>query len=172
MVVFTVWYLDYIVRKLPIGHFRKGTVYVEDLAGVSSKNTGKMSDSSALMKVFQNTMPLRIRAIYVLNPGFIFKVLIKIAKFFMKAKIVQRVQIVDDAKLSELVGKKSLAKQYGGEVEYDHKAWVEKVIAEERALDEKEAKERAEAEEKSKSESSAPSVSAPLGAPGGVSWHE
>jgi hypothetical protein len=108
---------------LPLTSWRQGFVYVEDLAGVGMKNV-KMGDNKLVMKAINGVFPFRIAAIYILNPGLFFRFLIKMAKWFMKAKIIKRVHVVDQAGLHEKVPKASLITQFGGDHQYTAADWA------------------------------------------------
>jgi hypothetical protein len=133
---FITWYFERAFTMLPLRSWRQGTIYIEDLGGVGMKNMGSNKDQKALTNAVTNSLPLRISNIYIINPGWIFKVLIKIAKFFMKAKIVQRVEIVDSKTLLEKVPKECVLTEFGGELKFSYEQWLETVAKEEKAKEE------------------------------------
>jgi len=138
---FIVWFFERLMDRLPLRAWRQGTMYIEDLAGVSMKNMGSNKDQKELTDAIINAFPLRIAGILILNPGWIFRVLIRIAKFFMKSKIVKRVEVVDTKQLLEKVGAAAVTTEFGGELKFSYEQWLQQVRKEEAELDEKEAKE-------------------------------
>jgi len=115
-------HLDYLIHlsfslmldnKLDI--HRAGFVYVEELKGVKLSNFD-MKISKSLNADIQNNFPNRVKAIYIMHGGFILKALLKIAKFFVKAKIIARVSTVEMPELLKLIDKSQLITEFGGEL--------------------------------------------------------
>jgi len=104
---------------------RHGFVVVEDLRGIGFKNIDLRIKGKDLLDVF----PGRIQAIYLLHPPFILKPLLRIAKFFVKAKILSRVQIINNYEdLSEYIAPDQLLTDFGGTVHYDHNSHVDEKL--------------------------------------------
>jgi len=126
------WMFERWIRVMPLSAFRRGCVFIEDISGIGRKNMGSTDGQKELMKVVTGTFPFRISAIYVVNPNFMFKGLIKIAKFFMKAKIMKRVYPVTSEALPGLVGgKEKIIKEFGGTLEFSYEAWLARIFEEE-----------------------------------------
>jgi hypothetical protein len=128
---FIVWFFERAFARLPLRAWRQGTIYIEDLNGVGMKNMGSNKDQKALQNAITNALPLRISKIFIVNPGWIFKVLIKIAKWIMKAKIVKRVEVVDQKTLLEKVPKECVLTEFGGEYKFSYDEWIAQVAKEE-----------------------------------------
>jgi len=102
----------------PLDGHRKGFIFVEDLANMSLSNFDS-KNGAELNKAVQNHFPIRIAGILILNPGAIIKVLLKIAKLFVKKKILQRVSTITLNDLDKYIEKSQLLDLFGGSVHYD-----------------------------------------------------
>jgi hypothetical protein len=111
----TMWFQDHWFRLETLDGFRRGVAYVEDLIGftLGHADSGHLKDiiSSLPVRIAvvnelvvvvvdipipcfilnQHKFPLKITHIYVINPGWIFRAAMFIAKAFVKKKILQRV---------------------------------------------------------------------------------
>jgi hypothetical protein len=101
----------------PLDGHRKGFVFIEDLANVGLSNFDT-KNGAELNKAVQNHFPIRIAGILILNPGTIIKVLLKIAKLFIKKKILQRVMTISHADIEKYIEKSQLIDTFGGSVHY------------------------------------------------------
>jgi len=98
-----------------------GIVLVLDMTGLSSSHATEMSPARAqkMMKIFQRTYPVRIKAIHYYNYPKLFDIVFPIIKQFMSEKIKSRLNFHgDDLKsLHKKVPKAILPKELGGELE-------------------------------------------------------
>jgi len=136
MILSALWIFEKSVVTETLDFHRKGIVYVEDLKGIKLKSFG-MQNSKEVSHALTNHLPLRIQAIWILNPGFLFKFLVGFAKLFMKAKIIKRTKCIKHEELTDHISPDNLDAYFGGEVKYDHLAWLQERIDEEERMKEK-----------------------------------
>jgi len=116
-----VYLFKYWLWKEPLDYFRNGMTIVETIKDVSfSKNIDTSRRSQSLMKRLPNTFPFLIKHIYVCDAGFIVKALVKIARLFVKKKIIDRVQILPtrDA-VRQFVEDDQLITEFGGSIKWN-----------------------------------------------------
>jgi len=114
------------ILKETLDCFRNGVTFVESLKNVSiMKNVDTRVSSQKLMKSLPNNFPLLIRSILVVDAGFIIKILLKIAKFFVKKKVIARVRILEKREqLLEYIDSNQLITEFGGTLEFDFDEYV------------------------------------------------
>eukprot|EP01112_Ceratiomyxa_fruticulosa_P009921 TRINITY_DN2605_c0_g1_i1.p1 TRINITY_DN2605_c0_g1~~TRINITY_DN2605_c0_g1_i1.p1 ORF type:complete len:168 (-),score=33.24 TRINITY_DN2605_c0_g1_i1:108-611(-) len=134
----TMFYMDYASFNFPPESHRNGTIVVEDATGLGLKHV-----DTRLFKVIkeagiegnsgmQDLIPGKLKGILILNPPLIIKALFKLARLFMKKKLIQRVQIVTPADIMrDWVSPDNLHTVFGGSLEYNHQKWVAEEIEKE-----------------------------------------
>jgi len=121
-----IWTCEHLLKTEPLDAFRFGFTYVEDLTGAGLSNVqsdkAEQKQTMAMLEIF----PLRIRSIFflVVEPGIIIRALLKIAKFFVKKKVLQRVECVKRTDLPNYMAADQLITDFGGTVKFDFKAYV------------------------------------------------
>jgi hypothetical protein len=113
--------------KLPLSWHRHGTTYIEDLTGFKMSHMDSRIGSKT-QKIFQNNFPARIQSILIVDPpakGLV-KALLKIARLFMKKKIIDRVKIISRKELLEHVDEDQLLEHFGGTYQFDENEELEK----------------------------------------------
>jgi len=115
---YSVFLFDSFVENETLDAFRNGITFIEDLKGVSLKNFD-MKIGKKLNENITMNFPFRIGQILVLNPGTIVKVLLKLAKLFVKEKIINRVVTLTEPELFNYVDQSQLIKTFGGQLDFD-----------------------------------------------------
>jgi len=93
--------------------FRNGLTMIEDLSAYGWKQFD-LDIQRKLASVWNDTFPVRIKKIYVLNPPYIFDAIMKILKAFYKAKIMERIECVNWKDLSKVYDKEVAPTFYEG----------------------------------------------------------
>jgi len=93
--------------------FRNGMTMIEDLEGYGWKHFD-LEFQKKMSSIWTDTFPLRVKKIVVMNPPGIFEAIIKIAKTFMKAKMLDRMEVLTKKDLPKLVSKDQLVEKFGG----------------------------------------------------------
>jgi hypothetical protein len=90
---------DLFARTLPdnfssINNDREGVIYIQDLAGARWNTFGRVPqpDMKELLGAMRHAMPLRIRAIHILNAPWYLRILIAMVSPFLKSKVLERVR--------------------------------------------------------------------------------
>jgi len=108
-------FYEYLKEGLDV--HRAGVTYIEDIKGMQMKNID-MNMANKMNKNVKDTFPLKIKLILVVNPGTLIKVLLAIARVFVKKKVMERVKIVDKTEeLTQFVELDQLPKCFGGKLE-------------------------------------------------------
>jgi len=119
-----IWTFDHMLKTEPIDAFRFGFTYVEDLAGAGLSNIQNDKAEQKQMMQMLEIFPLRIRSILVVDPGIILRTFLRIAKFFVKKKILQRVECVKRVDLLDRIPADSLITEFGGNYKFDFSAYM------------------------------------------------
>eukprot|EP01121_Diplochlamys_sp_Union-15-3_P020551 TRINITY_DN8033_c0_g1_i1.p1 TRINITY_DN8033_c0_g1~~TRINITY_DN8033_c0_g1_i1.p1 ORF type:complete len:343 (-),score=65.31 TRINITY_DN8033_c0_g1_i1:4-1002(-) len=124
-----IYIFRYSIFKETLDYWRNGSIYIETLKDVSiSKNIDTSKKGQALMKAIPNCFPFLMRGIYIVDAGFIVKALLKIARIFMKKKLMARVKVVNKREeLLEVVDENQLITEFGGKAVYDHNAFLQQM---------------------------------------------
>ncbi|KAH9372937.1 hypothetical protein HPB48_019266 [Haemaphysalis longicornis] len=103
----------------------KGFVAVYNLKGLGVHHLAQYTPSviRKLIQLVQDCLPMRIKAVYIINNPPLFDALFSIAKPFMKAKLLQRTHLLgnDADKMRELLPDDLIPEEHGGSLErYDY----------------------------------------------------
>ncbi|XP_065283899.1 alpha-tocopherol transfer protein-like [Dermacentor albipictus] len=115
----------------------RGIVAVLDIKGLSLFHIAQYTPSviRTFMSLAQDCLPLRIKAVYIINNHALFDLLFTIAKPFMKAKLVNRIRFFgyDLEELHSLVPDDVIPEEHGGTDEsYDFDTIEEELKSEEK----------------------------------------
>jgi len=94
---------------------RIGVIYI-DLSGFSWANT---AFQQKIMLAIQNNFPLRISAIYLLNPPSYLEAILKLVKVLMKKKLFSRIRVIHLEDLKTIIPENELCTQFGGAHEFE-----------------------------------------------------
>ena len=96
---------------------RDGVALLADWTGFSMSNFNP-AVSQTILKVVQEVMPMRLKAIYVVNQPFMFSVILSVVQVFMSRKVRERLHILGDpAKLRAYIDDGSIPKSLGGSLQ-------------------------------------------------------
>jgi len=98
----------------PLRYIRNGMVIIVDFEGFGWKNLDLSSEAKDFYSAMNGLFPRRIRNMYIINTGAIFRFALKAGKFILSAKIMKRIVTVDKKSLKDLIPDKWLLKEYGG----------------------------------------------------------
>lgn len=133
VVLYMMWLFDHALRTETLDSWRRGACYVEDIAGAGLSTMPSRRDK-AEMGEMQNVFPVLVRTILIVEPGVIVRVLLAVARLFMRDKIMKRIECVPRAVVLERVEKDQLLAHFGGTAEHDHEAFRATVLEEEARL--------------------------------------
>jgi len=122
-----VFFVQKIYEEETLDAHRVGFIYIEDIKGVGLKNFD-MKSGKQLNLAIQNNFPQRIKGIYIVNPGFVVKGLMAIARLFLKKKILDRVRLINKPEdLLNLVDKDQLITYFGGTLEFSFEDMINSI---------------------------------------------
>eukprot|EP01083_Nonionella_stella_P012981 36654_1 len=118
--------LDNMLQTVSLEMFRMGFTFAENLSDLGFRHLKLYRIIFKVEKYTQSCFPYRFRKILIVNPGFLLRILLRMAKFAgINRKLISRVIPVAEDELEEHVDNENLPSVYGGEVEFDYNAWVE-----------------------------------------------
>jgi len=111
------WFQTSLVRET-VDSWRTGIVFIEEIKGMSLRNMD-MNVGKEIMKASQDHFPMRIRKILVVNPTYMIKILLGFARLFLKKKIMERVALIEQRDLMNIVDPDQLISHYGGTLKFE-----------------------------------------------------
>jgi hypothetical protein len=105
-------------------------VVVNDFKGLKMSKMGMNKEMNKLQDIF----PMRIRQLYVVNSGWFITPLLKLLRFVIKAKVIQRLLPVKESDLQHVIDPEFLPTQYGGKLEIDIEGLLANVKAKDKEL--------------------------------------
>lgn len=108
------WEVDHVLKTEPLRYIRNGYIMIIDVAGGAMRN---LETSKELTESMTGVLPRRIRKMYVLNGGFLIRMLMQAGKYILPKKLMKRVDMLDMDQLRDLVPPQWLLKEYGGQLD-------------------------------------------------------
>lgn len=125
MIKFITWHSFVGIFTEGLDYFRNGVEMIQDLDGYGWKHFD-VEFQKKMSTVWQDTFPMRVKKIIVLNPPTIFNAIVKIAKSFNKTKMMDRLEVLSSKKdLLKLVDKDNLLEHFGGNISEDPITFLE-----------------------------------------------
>ncbi|PRP89091.1 hypothetical protein PROFUN_01811 [Planoprotostelium fungivorum] len=109
-----VYETNLIADTMPIRYLRNGCTQVLEMEGFGVRNIDASHDGMEVLKAMQGVFPRRTRQFYVMNGGFVVRMVMGLAKRVLPAKLIERVDTVNNKKLRELVDDEWIPEKYGG----------------------------------------------------------
>jgi len=109
-----------------------GVTIFHDLRGLSRNNID-IRIPKLIFKGLFGTIPIQIKAVYLLNaPGF-FKAIFKVLSMAFPSKMRARIHFIDDiSDIYEVIDKDSLFEEHGGKSDHDTAKWVANLAEQEK----------------------------------------
>jgi len=105
-------------------YYRKGIVIVEDLSDLSKKCID-FKFLKNLANVFQEKFPMNVKKVLLINAPPFFKKLYHFVKFFLKKKISDKFQVLEDEEIFNLIERDQLHQDFGGDLPYSPEEWLD-----------------------------------------------
>lgn len=132
------WQTYYQIETEPLNAWRNGIAIVVDLKGAGLCNIDISGSGREVHSALQGTFPFRIRAMYVINGNWVVSALLGAARVALPKKLYDRIKLMDESKLKELIPLHHLTPQYGGtSAPVTYKEYLEEVAKTEEVLFEK-----------------------------------
>jgi len=130
-----VWSFEWTCQNIDLDVHRKGFTVIETIDGVSIRKNIAFGKKKAVMDKFMKDgfkyFPMRIASILVIEPGKVLEFLLKIAKFFVKKKLLARVEMLSKTELQSRVAPSELLPYFGGTSTFDYHQFIAQIRAQE-----------------------------------------
>lgn len=108
------WQTYYTIATEPLNVWRNGCGIVVDLKGAGLRNLDFSAKGREVHGALQGTFPFRVRAMMVINGGFVVSALMTGAKLVLPKKLYDRIKLLDPSDLKDLIPMEYLLPEYGG----------------------------------------------------------
>lgn len=121
------WETKYQIEHETLKTLRNGTILVVDFKGFGLSNVDLTPKGVEFSKALSGVFPKRIRKVYLVNGGWLLKVIFEGAKLILSKKLVERVEVGTADGLRNLVPAEHLLTDYGGKFNLSIRDWVEQL---------------------------------------------
>lgn len=122
---YTFWDTTYQIQTETLKTLRNGCTMVIDFKGFGLSNVDLSPKGIEFSKALSGVFPRRIRKVYLLNGGWLLKLISQAATLLLSKKLVDRMEIGDVAGLKNYVSDEWLLTSYGGKWDFTVKDMVE-----------------------------------------------
>jgi len=129
------WETTYQIQTETLRSWRNGSVLVVDFKDFSLFNVDFGPKTIEYSKALSGVFPKRIRKVYLMNGGWLLKLISEGAKLVLSKKLSDRVETVHQDALKQLIPDEWLLRDYGGSSDYTVNTWVDNVIKEQEKED-------------------------------------
>jgi hypothetical protein len=109
-----VWQTYYLIQTEPLNSWRNGIAIIVDLKGAGLHNIDISAKGREVHSALQGVFPFRIRAMFVINGNWIVNALLTAAKIALPKKLYDRIKLMPEKALKDLIPLDNLSVQYGG----------------------------------------------------------
>lgn len=102
----------------------QGNVLVLDLKNASMMMSNRQAQNE-MNRLIQAT-PCRLGSGSIMHPPWFFSILFKIVSSILPAKIIGRIKVRSESELHEIIPKENLLPRLGGDLQFDHRAWLKR----------------------------------------------
>jgi len=125
------WETHYQLQTESLKTWRNGSCLVIDFKGFGLNNVDLSPKGIEFSKALSGVFPKRIRKVFVLNGGWLLKLISEAAKLVLNKKLSERLEISNVEGLRNLVPVEWLMADYGGKCNMSVKEWVQEVLRDE-----------------------------------------
>lgn len=119
------WDVMYQIQTEPLKTLRNGCIMVIDFKGFGLSNVDLSPKGIEFSKALSGVFPRRIRKVYLLNGGWLLKLISQAASLLLSKKLIDRVEIGDVEGLKNYINDEWLLANYQGKWDYGPKELVE-----------------------------------------------
>jgi len=129
------WQTYYEIQTEPLFAWRNGIAIIVDLKGTSLHNIDVSSKGREINAALQGVFPFRIRGLMVINGNWVVSALLTAAKIALPKKLYERIKMMPEATLKDLIPPENLSSTYGGtSIPYTYKECLEEIAKTENEL--------------------------------------
>jgi len=118
---FAFWDCYDTIQNEPLSVLRNGSIFIVDMQNFGWKNLDLSSKGREINQSLTSVFPRRIRALYVVNAGTLFKAAMKFANLVLPKKLIKRIKVVTAEELSQIIPNQTLHPKYGGSLKVEMK---------------------------------------------------
>jgi len=148
------WETCYQIQTETLRTWRNGSTLVVDFKSFGLSNIDLSPKGIEYSKALSGLFPKRIRKVYLLNGGWLLKIISEGAKLVLSKKLCERVEVTSPDGLRHAIPEEWLLAEYNGKSTFGVQEWIEMIMRDEERLEknrnEKEEKEREKEKEKEK----------------------
>jgi len=119
------WDVQYQIQTEPLKTLRNGCIMVIDFKGFGLSNVDLSPKGIEFSKALSGIFPRRIRKVYLLNGGWLLKIISQAASLLLSKKLIDRVEIGDVEGLKNYINEEWLLSSYSGKWDMDGKLMAE-----------------------------------------------
>lgn len=128
---YSFWDVQYSIQTEPLKTLRNGCIMVIDFKGFGLANVDLSPKGIEFSKALGGVFPRRIRKVYLLNGGWLLKLITQAASLLLSKKLIERMEIGDAEGLKNYINDEWLLTNYGGGWDFPIKDMVESFQKEE-----------------------------------------
>jgi len=122
------WETTYQIQTETLRNWRNGSTLVVDFKGFGLSNIDLSPKGIEYSKALSGLFPKRIRKVFLLNGGWLLKLISEGAKLVLSKKLCDRVEVTNPDGLKNNIPEEwLLAAEYGGKCEYTVTDWIEDI---------------------------------------------
>jgi len=118
------WETQYLILTHPLKYLRNGCILVVDFKGFGLSNVDLSSRGIEYSKALSGMFPKRIRKAYLINGGWLLKVISEAARLLLSKKLVGRMEVGNVEGLKNYIDDEHLPVDYGGKSTFGAKDMV------------------------------------------------
>lgn len=129
------WEAEYQIQTETLRTWRNGSTLVVDFKGFGLSNIDLSPKGIEYSKALSGLFPKRIRKVYLLNGGWLLKLISEGAKLVLSKKLCDRVEVTTSEGLKNAIPEEwLLAAEYGGKCNFTVHDWIEGIQKDEEKL--------------------------------------
>lgn len=122
------WECEYQIQTESLRNWRNGSTLVVDFKGFGLSNIDLSPKGIEYSKALSGLFPKRIRKVYLLNGGWLLKIISEGAKLVLSKKLCDRMEITTTENLKNFISEDWLLKEeYNGNFSFTPQEWIESV---------------------------------------------
>lgn len=128
------WETSYQIQTETLRTWRDGSTFVVDFKGFGLSNIDLSPKGIEYSKALSGLYPKRIRKVYLLNGGWLLKLISEGAKLVLSKKLCDRVEMTTPEGLAKAIPEQWLLTEYGGPNTFNSADWIEGIREDEEKL--------------------------------------
>jgi len=134
------WETAYQIQTETLRTWRNGSTLVVDFKSFGLSNIDLSPKGIEYSKALSGLFPKRIRKVYLVNGGWLLKIISEGAKLVLSKKLCDRVEVISQGQLKDNINEEWLLTDYGGKLAFTAQDWIDAIKKDEDkfAKDEKE----------------------------------